>query len=285
MIRRAQPWLGTLVEIRIGDTEAPDESRIGSAINAAFAAIADVHRRMSFHDPASELSAINRLAVGDSIEVDASTAQVLRCALLLEQASEGIFNLSCGQRLAAWGYLPAPAAAPAGVPDGPPDCAVIEVDANALDAPARVRRLRPGWIDLGGIAKGHAVDRAVETLQGYGVTSGCVNAGGDLRAFGPNTFPVTVRDPRIPTRVGRALALQDRALATSACYFSRRDIDGVAYSALIDGADGRPVVVGTSASVQAPRCMLADGLTKIVMATGDPDHPLLARFEATAFII
>ena len=281
MIRRAQPWLGTLVEISVADAKAPGESRVAIAINAAFAAIALVHRTMSFHDPVSDISAINRLAVGDRIAVDAGTATVLRCAAMLEEISAGMFNIACGEQLAAWGYLPQPSAPATSTPDAPAPLqrAVIVIEAN------EVRRTHAGWIDLGGIAKGYAVDAAVAVLQSHGMASGCVNAGGDLRAFGRQAFTVSVRDPRSPTAVGHTLELRDQALATSACYFSRRDIDGVPHSALIDGTDGQPVVVPTSASVLAPSCMLADGLTKIVMASGDAAHPVLARFNATAFII
>lgn len=287
MMRRAQPWLGTLVEISVPDGDGPGSEHIGPAIGAAFSAIALVHRRMSFHDPGSDVSAINRLAIGDGVFVHAATAEVLRCAGMLEVASDGIFNLACGQRLASWGYLPTPGAAegsasPADLsaPGQPLPRAVIAVDASG-----RVTRCSAGWIDLGGIAKGYAVDRAVAVLQAQGVAAGCVNAGGDLRAFGPHAFSIQVRDPRMVGRVGRALQLQGQALATSACYFSQRDIGGRAHSALINGTDGRPVVVNTSASVQAPSCMLADGLTKIVMASGNVCHPLLAQFGATAFII
>ena len=282
MIRRAQPWLGTLIEISVNDDVAPGEPRTGIAINAAFAAIALVHRKMSFHDPASDVSAINRLAVGDGIVVDAGTAKVLRCAVMLEEISAGVFNMACGQPLAAWGYLPQPvgSANPPPALHQPLQRAVITIDTDD-----RVRRTRTGWIDLGGIAKGYAVDQAVAALQAHGIASACVNAGGDLRAFGQQTFAVAVRDPRILTKVGRTLELRDQALATSACYFSRRDIDGVPHSALIDGANGQPVVVPTSASVLAPNCMLADGLTKIVMASGDADHPVLARLGSSAFII
>ena len=293
MIRRAQPWLGTIVEISVAQSGTAGENDAGNnvtaAINAAFAVIGLIHRRMSFHDTSSNVSAINRLAVGERITVDPATAEVLRCATMLEDASDGVFNLTCGQRLAEWGYLPTTGAAPKPaersyaatiLPTQPLPRAVIIVD--ALNC---VTRVGTGWIDLGGIAKGYAVDRAVAALQAHGIAAGCVNAGGDLRAFGPHSVEITVRDPQMPTRVGRVLALQDQALATSACYFSRRDIEGMPHSALINGADGRPVLVNTSASVLAESCMLADGLTKIVMATGDPGHPLLARFGAMAFII
>lgn len=106
-----------------------------------------------------------------------------------------------------------------------------------------------------------------------------------MRAFGDIDFHVSVRDPAMPTRAGLHLQLRAQALATSATYFSLRTQDGKATSALIDGSDGTPVVHGRSATVQAPTCMLADGLTKVVMASGNAAHPALARFSATAVLI
>jgi thiamine biosynthesis lipoprotein len=284
MMRRAQPWLGTLVEITVPDAFTTDAARCASALNAAFAAVALVHRTMSFHDPASDVSAINRLAVGDTCTVDPHTAAVLRCALMLEAESDGVFNIACADALVRWGLLPTDAEDDAAV-TGTELAAAPPRGVVAVDDEDRVTRLRYGRIDLGGIAKGYAVDIAVDVLQAAGIGAACVNAGGDLRGFGDVDFPVVVRDPQLPTQAGRHLFIREQALATSACYFSARVHDGLACSALVDGADGSPVVHARSASVVAPRCMLADGLTKLVMASGDASHPLLARFSATAFLI
>jgi thiamine biosynthesis lipoprotein len=283
-MRRAQPWLGTLVEITVPDEFISDATLCALALNAAFAAVALVHRKMSFHDAASDVSAINHLAVGDACSVDPHTAAVLRCALTLEDASDGVFNIACADALVRWGLLPADAHTSA-APARAARTASLPRAAIAIDDDDRVTRLRYGRIDLGGIAKGYAVDIAVDVLQAAGIGAACVNAGGDLRGFGDVDFPVVVRDPQLPTQAGHHLFIREQALATSACYFSARAHEGLACSALVDGADGSPVVHARSASVVAPRCMLADGLTKLVMASGDASHPLLARFSATAFLI
>ena len=284
MIRRAQPWLGTLVEISIVDLMQEDTaknmSNTAAAINAAFAAVAMVHRRMSFHAADSDVAAINRLPVGDSIAVDAHTATVLRCAMLIEQASAGAFNIACGSTLAAWGHLPGPV-----VPAGFAAPLATPLPRGAITVTGeQVTKNDPAWIDLGGIAKGYAVDLAVDVLVAAGIAAGCVNAGGDLRVFGAVDFPVAIRNPQAPTRIGQTLQLREQALATSACYFSRRVDTGVVTSALVDGSNGSPVTNERSASVRAPTCMLADALTKLVIA-GGASHPLLARFSATAFLI
>jgi thiamine biosynthesis lipoprotein len=112
-----------------------------------------------------------------------------------------------------------------------------------------------------------------------------VNAGGDLRVFGESDFPVAIRDPRSPTEIALHVQLRDEALATSGSYFSRKQIDGCEVSALLNGRTGAALTAAVSTSVRAPSCMLADALTKVVLASGDAAHPALRQFGATAFIL
>lgn len=270
MIRRAQPWLGTMVEVSVAGAAGH------AAVDAAFGAVARVHRLMSFHDPASDVSRINRAAPGDTIRVDPCTWQVLELAGRVADLSEGAFDVACAPRLVEWSILPAQ-------PGEPPGLAPMR-QVLALEPGAKVRKLAPGWIDLGGIAKGFAVDLAVEALCDAGIGLGCVNAGGDLRVFGPEPMPVDVRSPHAPTLAAARLMLRDEAIATSGSYFSSRTHNGRQVSALLDARGGQPLAGTCSASVRAPRCVLADALTKVVLATGDAGHRALAAFGAHAFI-
>jgi hypothetical protein len=120
-----------------------------------------------------------------------------------------------------------------------------------------VRFRRPVTIDLGGIAKGFAVDRAVEALQKAGAISGIVNAGGDLRVFGEHAQEVQIRHPLYPGRTAGMVRLRDRALATSARYFA---------PALFDGRSRQPLPDEISVTVAARDCLTADALTKIALA-------------------
>lgn len=270
IVRRAQPWLGTMVEISAEGSH--------DALTDAFAAIARVHGLMSFHDADSDVSRINRAGAGEIIHVDRDTWEVLRVAADVGRLSGGAFDIACAPRLVAWQLLPAPQSTPP---------AVRKFDqVLALEQEGVVRKLAAGWIDLGGIAKGYAVDLAVECLQRAGVRGGCVNAGGDLRVFGELRLPVSIRSPRDPGLAAAVLELEDCALATSGSYFSSREVDGrVTVSALLDARDGTPIVTERSASVRAPRCVLADALTKVVLATGDVHHPALSACGASAFLI
>ena len=134
-------------------------------------------------------------------------------------------------------------------------------------------------------AEGYAVDLAIDALRQAGVRSACVNAGGDLRAFGELAYPVAIRHPRRPQAAAAHMRLRDGALATSGTYFSHKHVDDLECSALVDGADGRPVTGAFSASVFAQSCMLADALSKVVMASADARHPALRQFGASALVM
>ncbi|HWW04542.1 FAD:protein FMN transferase [Collimonas sp.] len=281
MRRRAQPWLGTLVEVTIADTLS--EAAAALAFDAAFGAIAEVHRLMSYHDAASDVSKINQMAVGSALQIHARTATVMRAALDMNAVTDGLFDIACASRLVEWGYLPR-AGLESGLHQG---LARHQRNRPALhiDADGNLQKLAPVLIDLGGIAKGYAVDAAIDALQASGVAAACVNAGGDLRVYGETAFPIMIRDPRAPTQIGFRFDLKDAALATSGSYFSQRTVQGQPRSALVHGVDGSAVVNNISVTVQAPACMTADALTKLVLLSADPRHPLLQQFGATAFII
>lgn len=261
MNRRAQPWLGTLVAI-MADGEP-------SALDGAFAEVALVHRLMSFHDPASDVSRLNRAAAGEAVAVHAHTWNVLQLSGQFAEASQGLFNPACAPKLVEWGSLPSPACSA-------PSFLQLQA-AFRCEEDNTIRKLQPAWLDLGGIAKGYAVDMAVEALRRAGTANGCVNAGGDLRVFGGRRWPVSVRDPQAPQRMRTQVELQNEALATSASYFSPRS--------LVDGRDGGLLTLSGSISVRAARCVVADALTKVVMSSGDANHPCLEQWQAAAFII
>ena len=127
-----------------------------------------------------------------------------------------------------------------------------------------------GGIDLSGIAKGFAVDRAVDALKSAGVARGIVNAGGDLAVFGDHEVPVGVRDPAEPRRLAAIVRLGNTAFASSA--------------QPLDPATRRPVPGCAGASVRATSCMIADALTKVVGVSGEVAVPLLREMGAVALL-
>src|SRR5262249_52374788 len=126
----------------------------------------------------------------------------------------------------------------------------------------RVRFADPSVkIDLGGIAKGFAVDCAVAALRGHGVAEGLVNAGGDLRGLGPPSHMIDIRDPRQPERPLCRVALGNAALASSAGRFDPLRSRQPRGCAVIDPETAVPARSIIGATVCAPNCMIADALT------------------------
>lgn len=242
MITRARPLLGTLVAIASDGDE--------NGVRAAFCALERVHALMNFHAVDGDVARINRALPGRRVRVDRWTYRVLGLARELSAGSGGAFDVTV------------------------PDSGACHADLELLPD-CKVRWRRRARIDLGGIAKGFAVDRAVQALRRHGAGRGCVNAGGDLRRFGRWAEPVRVRVPENPWQSIVLPRSSSEAVATSGAYYGGR---------LHDPRSGRHERREGSITVCAPSCMVADGLTKIVGILG-PRHDLLKRYRAVAFAL
>ena len=248
-MRRCRPSLGTFVEV---DCDRPE------AIGPAFAEIERVHRLMSAHERDSELSRINRLAHREPVTVSDETREVVERALRWYSISGGLFDVvTAGARSLERGKIPRHSDQPE--PEGR-DSSLVWLSGNLL------RLAAPACLDLGGIAKGYAVDRAAAAMREAGAINGLVNAGGDLIAFGPEPRTVEVVDP-LTSRPAVEVELSNEALATSA---------------LVDGSAAHlpPAYRWSSVTVRAPNASDADALTKIIWAGGTE---LLAQVGASAF--
>lgn len=275
-VRRARPLLGTFVEIAV---EGLCLDAAHCAINAAFAAIEEVQRRMSFHDPASMLSQLNRDAARRVVSVDAWTFAVLRAAARVHRISEGAFDMTVAPRLQELGFLPGER---------------LSASRDILPATFADVKLLPGRrvhfrrpdvrLDLGGIAKGFAVDRAVWALRCAGVRNGLVNAGGDLRVLGDEQT-VAVRHPEDPGTILHTLRVSNAAIATSAHYFAAGWRPDQTLGAIVDPQTGEQCAQVRSATVRASSAMLADALTKVVMLRAEAALPALNHFHADAIFI
>ncbi len=242
-VRRAQPWLGTLVEVALPVSQAS-----AARFDAAFAAIAQVHRRMHPRARGSDLLRIARRAHRAPVRVHAQTFAVLELAQRLWRDSGGRFDPAVSRRGAGLAAL-------------------------QLSRGRHVRCSAPLQLNLGGIAKGYAVDRAVDALRAAGVQAGLVNAGGDLRVFGSDRWwPVQVRAAAMLAPL--CIELREAALATS----------GAAGGPprLHDPRRGRARRHGGSLSVAAADCASADALTKPLALNPPRGLRLLRRHRAHA---
>lgn len=257
MLSRCRPLLGTFVEVT-AKREDP--------IDAAFAAMRQVHRLMSAHEPDSDVSRINRFGHVRPIEVHEWTARVLERALYWSKRSGGAFDVVRAGKMALEHQL---------IPRHPDQPQPEAAHWTWLDVQGRsVRLLKAGCIDLGGIAKGFAVDRSIDALRDAGCERGLVNAGGDLRGFGPEAWPVTVVEP-LTRRPIAAIEIDNEALATSAGLSSgegRLSFDHL----------GRGNPHWASVSVLAGTACDADALAKIIWNVGADAAALLRYAGAKA---
>lgn len=242
-VRRCRPLLGTFVEVAVPQGYV-------SAIDGAFGAIAHVQACMSFHQEDSDLARLRHASVGSFVRVDPDTVAVLRFAKQLHAASGGLFDVAVGARLVELGFLPAPAGL------RPEDLTGTTADIEIRDDD-RVRCLRPMLIDLGGIAKGYAVDRAAAALAMAGVPSALVNAGGDLRVVGD--LPQIIHLREADGSIAGAVEVANCAVASSG-----RIIDGTVSPHL--DRQRRPIAVRRAVSIAAGQCIVADAMTKIALA-------------------
>lgn len=257
MLHRARPLLGTLVAIQLSD-ETGDEGALRHAADAAFDTIADIHRCMTAHEADSDLGRLARARRGDSLQLHPHTAAVLRLAQAWQRASAGAFDPQrAGERLARLGLRPGLA------PASPGDASLRSL---RVQDDGRVEADGPLSLDLGGIAKGYAVDQAVAVLRAHGIAAGLVNAGGDLRAFGPRAWPIEVQHPVVRARARRLLRLRDAALATS---LGAPDNDEFVRTRGL-------VARWHSTTVLARDCATADALTKWALQAPAPSLQLRA---------
>jgi thiamine biosynthesis lipoprotein len=238
--RRARPLLGTLVEV--GVAEVPG---VEGAFGTAFDAIVDVQRCLSRFDADSDLARFHALPCGGTLRMRPATQAVLAAAQELHALSGGLFDISLGSAPRGW-----------------------RCEGDVLHKLAAETRL-----DAGGIAKGHAVDRAVQALQTAGCAAGWVNAGGDLRVFGELVVPVHLRD-EAGGGVRHFVDIAQGAFATS--HF------GAGSRSALAGGMGVPPA-RAHLSVAAPLCLWADALTKVLALGCGDDVVLLARYQAQAW--
>lgn len=249
MLRRCRPLLGTYVEVTADEIDA---------IDAAFEAITVTHRLMSAHEPGSDVSRINRFAHDEPVEISDPTREVLERALQWRELTAGIFDVvAAGARSLEASRIPQHVDQPF------PVSGQISLEGNYA------RLSAPGCIDLGGIAKGYAVDRAVAAMRSAGARRGLVNAGGDLFAFGDEPWLVDVVHP-LSRQAVLEIELTNEALATSA---------------MLTGGSAEHLPEGRqwiSVSVRAPNACDADALTKLVWAGYSDLQRLLGKFGAVA---
>lgn len=269
-----RPAMGTFVEITgVGESK----SKVIEAIDCAYSRIDEVDSTMSVFD---ENSNVYRVNVPGSAKVDLTPGltQVLLESKRISELTDGSFDVTSAPLLNLWGYYTGKLT----VPDETHlqetlklvgyQSITVNPDTNTLllDSPQQA-------IDLGGVAKGYAVDEAIDALKASGLTGGLVNAGGDIRGFGnPSNrsfWKIGLQYPGKENQLLAALKLILPAITTSGNYESFFTYSGNKLAHIIDPRTGKPVEDVLSVSVMAKTATFADGLSTGLFAQR-PDQAL-----------
>ena len=266
-VRRTQFIMGTLVEITVSH---PDPNVIQNVTTQAFDEMNRIEQLMSTYLPDSEISRINHASGKDAVPVSPEVEEVIQEGIFWSEQSGGAFDITVEPLVQLWDF------------DGEKE--VVPVENTILKTASlinyknveiknhTVRLTKQGMaINVGGLAKGYAVDRAISILRGK-VSSGIVNAGGDLFAFGQKdkqtSWNIGLQHPRKPQEILAAFAVKNQAVATSGDYQRYFIKDGVRYHHIFDPQTGKPARLMISATVITTEVIDADALATAVFVMG-----------------
>ena len=262
--------MGTLVEVTIFDHP---QAAAESAITEIEALFGDLEKRW---DPweGGDLAELNeKLGTGSKVRPPDDLADLLLRASRIDEASGGLFEPSIGSLTRLWGFSNEESA-----PTRPPAAAALKEKLNAI-RPLPDLWIEDGYlqghqgvaIDLGGFAKGEAVDIAIGLLREKGIDNAIVNAGGDLRAIGRHgdrDWRIGVREPRGEGVLAAIHVSGDESVFTSGDYERFFELDGRRFHHIIDPRDGYPSDGTMSVTVIADSAALADAAATAIFVAG-----------------
>lgn len=234
--------MGTYVNVTI--VTADSAGALADA-QAAQAAVRSVDSLMSNWTTTSEVARVNRVADSVTTSVEPHVFDVLARSLRVWRESDGAFDITVEPLVRAWGFLGGPRRVPSETEQREAYAKVGAKDVE-LDSTARtVRFHRRGMrVDLGGIAKGYAVDLAMQALRERGVRDALVDASGNMMSVGhPAGSPrwrIGLRDPYDRLGYFARVQLEGDAISTSANYEQFVSKDGRRYGHILDPRTGRP---------------------------------------------
>ncbi len=251
--------MGTFVTI---SAYGSDRQMVQQAISETFDEMRRVDRLMSLHRADSELNSLNSRGDLEPVKVSPELFQVIVKAQEIAKETDGSFDITIRPLADLWGFiwkeyrLPTKTELEAILPRV--NYKLIEINS----ARQTIRFLKPGVsLDLGGIGKGYAVDRAIEKLRSLGISNAMVKAGGDLRVIGfppgKTNWTVQLEDPEKRGR-RRNILLRDAALSTSGNYENFFMIHGKRYSHILNPETGLPIQNISACTVIAPTCTESD---------------------------
>lgn len=280
--QRSQVLMGTVVTLKV---VARDPERAHQAMEATFREIRRLEQLLSTYIPESDLSRVNAYAGLHPVRVAPEVMEVLQDALEVYRITRGAFNIAVGPAVARWG-----------IPDHPRvpsreelaslrpmvdlESVVLDPEKGTVYLPRKGMRL-----DVGGLGKGFASDRAYQVLRRYGIQGGIIAVAGDLRVFGhrPDGRPwkVGIRHPRREGWLAR-LDMEEGAVSTSGDYERYFMLNGIRYHHILDPRTLWPVRGIQSVTVLATQSVWADALATGVFVLGPQEGARLIESLRTS---
>ncbi|MCP4546449.1 MAG: FAD:protein FMN transferase [bacterium] len=269
-VEREFSTMGTIARIELHDPGATQD--LGTSARTAVAAVFDsVSVLMNTWSPDSEISRLNRAPADSEITL---SPWLSRCLARAEQAyaiSGGAFDPTAESLMRLWGFYRREGHLPI---QSEIDAALAQMGHFSHDPATRLltKGTSTTAFDLGGIAKGFAVDRAVAELRALGCDSALVDLGGNLfclgSARGKTGWRVGIRDPENKEQFFAGVTISGRAVATSGSYERFVTIDGRQYGHIMNPATGRPATGLLSATVISSEAVLSDALSTALFVLG-----------------
>jgi thiamine biosynthesis lipoprotein len=280
--------MGTMVTFTI---VSDDESSAGEAISAAAAVMQGIERDMTIYgDGDNAVKRFNRSEPLQAVVMPPALDALLQQAMRIGDASDGAFSVSLGALDVLWGFsLPTPS-------EHPPADAVIQammarpmVGCLSRDDGHWLRSHGDCKLDLGGIAKGYALDQGMAVLQHYGMVNAMINAGGDIRLsgrHGERPWRVGIRDPQRQGAVVGVLSLSgNQSVVTSGDYERFFVWQGKRYHHILDPKRGYPAMVAHSSTIIAPTATAADAWSTALFVAGASLLPVLNQQHISYLLI
>lgn len=267
--KRIQMHMGTLVTV----TAVASDKNVGDgAVQAAFDEIKRLEQLLSTWRSDSELSQVNAEAGRRPVQVSRETLQLIIRALDIAELTRGGFNIALGPAIEAWSVTERqhiPEKEELGQLKPLVDWTRIQINRQERTIYLPHKGMR---IDVGGIGKGYAADRAVEQMKQAGAIGGVVALSGDIKTFGifpgRSGFPVGIRHPRQEGVLIAMIDLMDEAISTAGDYERFFERDGIRYHHILDPQTLRPARICQSVTVIAKEGTVADGLDTGIFVLG-----------------
>ena len=280
MYRESRILMDTFCSITVVGSS---KEKAKEAIEAGFTEIEKLEQLINYFSPESEVAAINRASGSNPVKVSQETLELIRKAIEIARYTNGAFDPTIGPLMRLWGFSQETIN-----PFIPPqdeiknavrliDYKKIRINESASEIFLEEKDME---LDLGGIAKGYAADKALESIKAQGISAALVAVGGDIKTFGikPDNRPwkIGIQNPRVEINehqkagedIFLSLYLRDKAISTSGDYQRFFVVKGKRFHHILDPGTGLPASTVISVSVISPKGYIADGLSTAVFVLG-----------------